>query len=257
MTSARVELFVIGDEILSGKRQDRHFRQVVAILQARGMALSDAQFIGDDIAQIADAIRRVRQAGGVLLSCGGIGATPDDCTRQAAALAFDRPIEVHAQALALIEARYGKQAHPNRALMAQFPRGADLIPHPVNQVAGFSVGHCYFVPGFPEMAWPMLEWVLDQRLMDLHQAQPPVEYSLRVTGPHGEGDLLDLMQATLKAFPGIKLSSLPSRGADGGAPHIEFGLRGPQQQAAAAYVWFNQQMQQIEGVRVEALHAPD
>lgn len=253
----QIVLFVIGDEILSGKRIDRHCAKVIELLRKRGLVLAGVEFLPDDELRIAAAIRRVHASGDVLLSCGGIGATPDDCTRQATALAFDRLIEPHAQALALIEARYGVQAHPNRVLMAEFPQGAALIPNPVNQVAGFSVENCYFVPGFPEMAWPMLEWVLDQRLAHLHRTRPPVEYSLRVTGTSGEGDLLELMQATLLAFPGIKLSSLPSHGDDGHAPHIEFGLRGPQQQAAAAYRWFNQQLQQREGVQLEVLRAPD
>lgn len=252
----QIVLFVIGDEILSGKRIDRHCAKVIELLRKRGLTLGEVEFLPDDEPRIAAAIRRVHASGDVLLSCGGIGATPDDCTRQAAALAFDRLIETHAQALALIEARYGAQAHPNRVLMAQFPQDAELIPNPVNQIAGFSVCHCYFVPGFPEMAWPMLEWVLDQRLAYLHQDRPPVEYSLRVTGTHGEGDLLELMQATLREFPGINLSSLPSRGTDGHAPHIEFGLRGPQLQAAAAYAWFSQRLRQRDGVQIEVLHAP-
>lgn len=256
MKTAQVQLLVIGDEILSGKRQDRHFREVVEMLRTRGMTLAGAQFVGDDIGQIADAIRRVHAAGDVLLSCGGIGATPDDCTRQAVALAFDRPIVRHAGALQLIETHYGEHTYPNRALMADFPQDAELVPNPVNHVAGFSVEHCYFVPGFPEMAWPMLAWVLDQRLSQLHQAEPAVEFSLRATGTRGEGDLLELMEATLKAFPGVKLSSLPSRGADGAWPHIEFGLRGARQQAAEAYRWFRSQLQQRSDVSIEDLSPP-
>ncbi len=251
-----IRLFVIGDEILSGKRQDRHLPQVIEMLRGRGVALAGVEFLPDDELCIAAAIRRVHASGDVLLSCGGIGATPDDCTRQAAALAFDRPIEIHAQALALIESRYGAQSRPNRVRMAEFPQGASLIPNPINQVAGFSVEHCYFVPGFPEMAWPMLEWVLDQQLAHLHQSEPPMEFSLRVTGGRGEGDLLELMQATLASFPGIKLSSLPSRGTDGRAPHIEFGLRGPREQAALAYGWFRDRLLQHEDLQIEELRAP-
>lgn len=252
-----LRLFVIGDEILSGKRQDRHFAKVVALLAARGLSLDGVEFLPDDTSRIAEAIRRVASAGEVLLSCGGIGATPDDRTRQAAAAAFDRPLQLHAEAVALIEAQYGERARPNRVLMAEFPVGAALIPNPVNRVAGFSIDHCYFVPGFPEMAWPMLEWVLDQRLAALHQTRPPVEFSLRVTGGRGEGDLLELMQATLARYPDVKLSSLPSRGADGRTPHIEFGLRGARAQAAEAYQWFHAQLQQQAQLRIEPLRPPD
>lgn len=233
-----IGLHVVGDELLSGKRQDKHLPKIIELLKTRGLALDYARFIGDDEAQIAEAIGEARAKNSVLLSCGGIGATPDDKTRQAAARAFGVPLHVHAEALRLIEQQYGDKAHPHRALMAEFPQGADLIPNPVNKVAGFSVGHCYFVPGFPEMAWPMLEWVLDTRLRHLHNAEPPVEFSLRALGSAREGDLLDLMERVLAEYPGVKLSSLPFRGNAERPPHIEFGIRGPRAQAAGAFIAF-------------------
>ena len=246
-----IGLFVLGDELLSGKRADKHMSKVIGLLADRGMSLAWVQFLGDEEARIAEAIAAVR-ARGVLLSCGGIGATPDDCTRQAAARAFEVPLLPHPEGVALIEQEYGERAHPNRVLMAHFPQGAGLIPNPVNRVAGFSIGQCYFVPGFPEMAWPMLEWVLDNPLRHLHRADPPREYSLRALGSSAEGDLLDLMEATLREFPGVKLSSLPYRG-DGSRPrHIEFGIKGP----AAAFRWFREHLAGRPGVQIEDLRLP-
>ena len=251
-----VGLLVIGDELLSGKRTDRHLPHVIGLLAARGISLAWAQFLGDDEAQIAEAIVQARARGDALLSCGGIGATPDDCTRQAAARAFGVPLLPHPEGVALIEAEYAGKAHPNRVLMAHFPQGAALIPNPVNRVAGFSIGHCYFVPGFPEMAWPMLQWVLDQPLRALHRADPPVEFSLRALGSSSEGDLLELMEATLREFPAVKLSSLPYRG-DGSRPrHIEFGIKGPSAQAAAAFRWFRGHLAQRPEVAIEDLRTP-
>ncbi|MDR3415574.1 MAG: molybdopterin-binding protein [Nevskia sp.] len=246
----------MGDELLSGKRTDKHLPHVIDLLAARGMSLAWAQFLGDDEAQIADAIGQARARGDALLSCGGIGATPDDCTRQAAARAFGVPLVPHREGVALIEAEYGERAYPNRALMAHFPQGADLIPNPVNRVSGFSIGNCYFVPGFPEMAWPMLQWVLDQPLRHLHNAEPPMEYALRALGTSGEGDLLDLMEGTLREFPAVKLSSLPYRG-DGSRPrHIEFGIKGPHAVAAEAFRWFRQRLAARSGVQIEDLRVP-
>jgi molybdopterin-biosynthesis enzyme MoeA-like protein len=192
----------------------------------------------------------------VLLSCGGIGATPDDCTRQAAARAFGVPIVPHPEGVALIEAEYAGRAHPNRVLMAHFPLGAGLIPNPLNRVSGFSMRDCYFVPGFPEMAWPMLGWVLDHPLRALHRSQAPVEYALRAFGTRGEGDLLGLMEATLREFPQVKLSSLPSIGDATRPRHIEFGIKGPQAVAAAAFQWFRQRLAAEAGVRIEDLKVP-
>ncbi|WP_029890375.1 competence/damage-inducible protein A [Polycyclovorans algicola] len=233
-----IGLLVIGDEILSGKREDRHLPKVIALLAERGLALAYARFIGDDRAAIAAAMREARAAGDLLLSCGGIGATPDDCTRQAAAAAYEQPLQRHPEGEALILAEYGARALPNRVLMADFPRDARLIPNPVNRVAGFSVGDLHCVPGFPEMAWPMLVWVLDTLYPHLHHHAPQVEYRLRVMGTAGEGDLLDLMEATLAAHPGLKLSSLPCRGDARRARHIEFGFKGSEALARAAFTHF-------------------
>jgi len=249
-------LLVIGDELLSGKRGDRHLPKVIELLRARGMSLGWAQFLGDDEAQIAEALVAARRRGDVVMSCGGIGATPDDRTRQAAALAFGVPLVAQPEALALIEAEYGTKAHPNRVLMAQFPQGAGIIPNPVNRVAGFSIGDCFFVPGFPEMAWPMLEWVLDGPLKFLHDASPAVDFRLRVIGTSGEGDLLELMEATLARFPAIKLSSLPSRGTAGQPRHIEFGIKGPVELAAAAFIWFRARLVERGDVKIEDLNVP-
>ena len=249
-----VTLFVIGDEILSGKRRDKHLSKVIELLAERGMVLSAAEFLGDDQVQIAAAIVRVVARGDLLLSCGGIGATPDDCTRQGAAIAFGRPLQRHPEGVRLIEAQYGERAYPHRVIMVEFPQGADLIPNPVNRVPGFSVGDAHFVPGFPEMAWPMLEWLLDTRYPQLHNAEPPVEYRLRAYDA-AEGDLLPLMEATLAAHPGVKLSSLPFRARPDAPGHIEFGFKGPGTEAAAAYRLFEGGL--IErAVHLDTLSAP-
>jgi molybdopterin-biosynthesis enzyme MoeA-like protein len=252
----KVGLFVIGDELLSGKRQDRHLSKVIELLAARGMSLSWARFLGDELDPLAEAIRQTRDRGDLVLSCGGIGATPDDVTRQAAALAFDRPLVRHREAEALIEAEYGDRAHPKRVIMADFPAGAGLIPNPVNRVAGFFVDHHHFVPGFPDMAWPMIEWVLDTRYPQLHQHEPDVEYSLRVVGNSAESDLLDLMESTLAAHPGVKLSSLPFRGDAQRPRHIEFGLKGPAHLAAQAFVFLHQGLSPRPGMVIEVLRPP-
>ncbi|MEQ1438266.1 molybdopterin-binding protein [Fontimonas sp. SYSU GA230001] len=251
-----IGLLIIGDEILSGKRQDRHFARVIEILRTRGLELAWAQVRGDDEIDIADALIWARTRGDLVLSCGGIGATPDDRTRQAAARAFGVPVERHAGAEALIVRQYGDAAHPHRVLMADFPRGAGLIPNPVNQVAGFFVEDCNFVPGFPEMAWPMLEWVLDARYPHLQRRSATAEYRLRAVGTSGEGDLLPLMEDTLARFPSIRLSSLPFRGDATRPRHIEFGFKGEPAAAAAAYRHFAARLAAEFPVEIETLDAP-
>ena len=238
----RIGLLVIGDEILRGKRQDKHLPWVIQLLAGRGLELSYARFLGDDDTVIAAAMRDARRAGDLLLSCGGIGATPDDRTRQAAAIAYGVPLVRHTEAEALILKEYAERARPNRVLMADFPQGARLIPNPVNRVAGFSIEQLHAVPGFPEMAWPMLEWVLQFEYPHLRDATPPVEYRLRVMGTAGEGDLLSIMEDTLSHHPGLQLSSLPCRGDAERPRHIEFGLRAEEGLAAQAYYYFTRRL---------------
>jgi len=255
MKTPSFHLLVTGNEQLSGKRQDKHFAKVIELLKARGLALSQVTFLGDDEARIASVIADATRRGDVLLCSGGIGATPDDRTRQACAAALGVPIERHVEGAALIEAQYGERAYPHRVLMADFPQGARLIPNPVNRVSGFSMGDCHFVPGFPEMAWPMLEWVLDTLYPHLHNTAPPSEYLLRAKGNAAEGDLLDLMEAVLAAHPGLEFSSLPFRGNDQQEPHIEFGFKGAESLAASAYRQFEAGLRQ-RGARIEPRIAP-
>jgi molybdopterin-biosynthesis enzyme MoeA-like protein len=201
-------IYIIGDEILSGKRQDAHLSKVIALLSARGLQLSWANFLSDIPEQITSSIKASMARGDIVFSFGGIGATPDDYTRQCAADAAGVVIERHAGAVANIIAQYGDTAHPKRVLMADFPKGADLIPNPINRVAGFSINEHYFVPGFPEMGHPMVEWVLETYYPHLFHTQDYIEDSILVTEA-GESDLIDLMNTMLAAYPMLKLFSLP------------------------------------------------
>lgn len=201
-------IYIIGDEILSGKRQDAHLTKVIELLSARGLQLSWANYLGDIPEQITRALKASMARGDVVFSFGGIGATPDDYTRQCAANAAGVPIVRHAGAVAEIEARYGEAAYPKRVLMADFPQGCDLIPNPINRVAGFSINQHYFVPGFPEMAHPMVEWLLETYYADLFHTQDYIESSILVMEA-GESQLIDLMNEMLTQYPRLKLFSLP------------------------------------------------
>jgi len=221
-------VLIVGDEILAGKRTDRHLPHVIETLGKRGLRLVWARFTGDDRRRL---VRELRQTGeGVVpVFCfGGIGATPDDQTRQAAAEAFDAPLVRNRDAVAMIENRFGADAYPNRILMADLPEHCALIPNAYNQVPGFSLYDHHFMPGFPMMAWPMLDWVLDH----YYPAAPVqrLERSLRVINAR-ESDLLQLMQALVERHPDAGLFSLPHLGE---VNTIEIGFRGEQGAVAAA-----------------------
>jgi molybdopterin-biosynthesis enzyme MoeA-like protein len=201
-------IYIIGDEILSGKRKDAHLTKVIELLSARGLQLAWANYLGDIPEQITSSLKASMTRGDIVFSFGGIGATPDDFTRQCAADAADLPIMLHAGAVKEIEAQYGESAYPKRILMANFPKDCDLIPNPINRVSGFSINQHYFVPGFPEMSHPMVEWVLETYYKDLFHSRNYVEDSI-VVSEAGESDLIDLMNNVLTQFPMLKLFSLP------------------------------------------------
>ncbi len=223
---------IIGDEILSGKRQDKHFVKVIEILKARGLELAWSEYLGDDPARITAVLKRTFASDDVVISFGGIGATPDDHTRQCAAKALGVPIIAHPEATKEIVDRFGEAAYPHRVKMAEFPEGAKLVPNPFNRIAGFNVGKHYFLPGFPEMAWPMLEWVLDTHYSHVFNAAPPEEEAI-ITEGAGEGDLIELMNEIVAAYPDLKLSSLPRIIVDN-RRIIELGLKGNPARVAEA-----------------------
>ena len=229
--ATRIGVLVIGDEILSGKRQDRHFAHVIEALAKRGLAPAWARYEGDDRDALTRALRETFASGDIVLCFGGVGATPDDHTRQAAAAALGVPLARHPDAVAELEAQFGDAAYPHRVMMAEFPRGATIIPNPVNRVASFSVRDHHFFPGFPQMAWPMLEWVLATRYPGLAVAGVG-ERSIVVFGA-GEGQLLPLMNECVARYPQLKLFSLPTMLPEG-RRRLELGVRGEITAADAA-----------------------
>jgi molybdopterin-biosynthesis enzyme MoeA-like protein len=225
---------IIGDEILTGKRQDKHLPHVIETLGKRGLDLDYAHYAGDDRGRLTALLRETFTRGDLLFSFGGIGATPDDHTRQAAAAALGVPLVRHPDAVREIEAKFGAEAHPYRVLMAEFPAGSRIIPNAVNRVAAFSIHDHHFFPGFPQMAWPMLDWVLANEHAGLSRT-PPVERAIVVFGA-GESQLLPLMDECVARFPRVKLFSLPTFVADGGR-RLELGVRGDAAEAERAIAY--------------------
>ncbi|HEX6529361.1 MAG TPA: competence/damage-inducible protein A, partial [Burkholderiales bacterium] len=172
--------FIIGDELLVGKRQDKHLPFVIEALAKRGLRLSWACYLGDEPQRITDALKKSLGSSDVVFSFGGIGATPDDHTRQCAAAALGVSLEIHRDAEREIRARFGGEVTPQRLQMGEFPAGSRIIPNPVNRIPGFTVGHHHFVPGFPQMAWPMVEWVLDTKYRERFDSQKWKEQSILV-----------------------------------------------------------------------------
>ncbi len=224
-------VLIIGDEILSGRREDKHLSYCIKFLQQKKLQLDWVRMCGDDACLLTRQFREIQACGDLCFSFGGIGATPDDLTRQCMAEAHAVPLLRHPTAQAAIERQFGDAAFPHRVRMANLPRGSSIIPNPVNRIPGFSLGHIHCLPGFPQMAWPMMRWVLDERYRRL-LLERPVEFALTVYDAH-ESDLLDWMDAFVKQHPELKIFSLP-RLLEHGGREIELGIKGERRAARAA-----------------------
>ena len=243
-------LIVIGDEILSGKREDKHFARVRDILAARGLDLAWVRYLGDDRTRLTRELRHSFAGDDVVFSCGGIGATPDDHTRQAAAAALDLPLRSHEAARALIAehmAEIGQPLTPQRLRMGELPAGAELIPNPYNRIPGFTLHRHHFVPGFPVMAWPMIEWVLDTHYPALCGGTRPAERGMIVEGLN-EGTLTPLLDAVEGEFPGVHVYSLPHIDpARRFHYHIELGVKGDAAGVDAAFARLRAGVRELGG----------
>ena len=229
-------LIIIGDEILHGSRQDKHFAFFKSLLESRGLKLNQVQYLPDEPELLVKQLRRSFSDGLPTFVTGGIGSTPDDHTRQAAAAALDLPVVRHPEAAKFIEGVTLKRGEPldspehaQRLKMADFPEGAELVPNPFNNIAGFSIREHYFFPGFPVMAHPMAEWVLETYYADSFNQTERGSRSVYVFD-QPESRITPIMEHLERTYAGIRSYSLPTVGrtdSDGRyiPPHIEFGIK--------------------------------
>lgn len=266
--SRRFSLIIVGDEILSGRRQDKHMVHVIQLLSERGMMLSGVAFVPDDRQTLTDVLARSFASGDIVFCCGGIGATPDDHTRQAAAAALGVPLVLHPEARELITERCARLAeqgkgsadmsapeNQHRLQMGVFPQDSEVVHNTYNQIPGFFIKDHTFVPGFPIMAWPMIETMLDQRYAQHHHANPYIEHSFMVYGLP-ESRITPAMEILERDFPGVHAFSLPSVGEDGKRPHIELGVKGEPEAAALALAFLREAVAVLGGRFVNDQDAP-
>jgi len=196
---------IIGTELLNGRRRDKHFRFLNEHLIKRGWEQKASFVIKDEPQFIVDTFNFIKQDPNAVMFCfGGIGATPDDFTREAAAKAFtDDKMEIHEGAKACIVEQFGeKETYPHRINMAKLPIGAGLLQNIVTNVPGFYLQQrFFFVPGFPSMAQHMVIEALDKFYPKNKQ-----KYRYSLKADCGENLLID----TMKKLPkDLDFSSLP------------------------------------------------
>jgi molybdenum cofactor synthesis domain-containing protein len=198
-------LLVIGDEILSGRTQDKNVGQVAVWLNGQGIRLVEVRIVPDDQTRIADAVNALRSAHDYLFTTGGIGPTHDDITVDSIAAAFGVPVVIHPEARRILEAYYATRGGVTdaRLRMARVPEGAELIPNGFSGAPGVRMGNVYILAGVPSIAAAMLQ-ALDGHL---EGGRPMI--SLTIGAYVAESEVADLLREAEAAHPGVAIGSYP------------------------------------------------
>jgi molybdenum cofactor synthesis domain-containing protein len=199
-------LVVIGDEILSGRTQDKNVAQVAVWLNQHGIRLSEVRVVPDDMARIAEAVNALRERHDYLFTTGGIGPTHDDITVDAVAAAFGVPVIVHPEARKILEDYYRDRPgglNEARLRMARTPDGAELIANPYSGAPGIRLGNVYILAGVPNIAASMLQALSGT----LEGGRPMV--SVTVGARAAESEVANLLRETEEAHPGVAIGSYP------------------------------------------------
>jgi molybdenum cofactor synthesis domain-containing protein len=199
-------LVVIGDEILSGRTQDKNVAQVALWLNQHGIRLAEVRIVPDDMGRIAETVNELRAAHDYLFTTGGIGPTHDDITVDAMAEAFGVPVIVHPEARKILEDYY--RGRPGglteaRLRMARVPQGAELIPNPCSGAPGIKIENVYVMAGVPGITASMLDALTGK----LEGGRPIVSVTVGARAP--ESDVADLLRETEAANPGVAIGSYP------------------------------------------------
>jgi molybdenum cofactor synthesis domain-containing protein len=199
-------LVVIGDEILSGRTQDKNVAQVAAWLNVQGIRLAEVRVVPDVEAAIVEAVNALRARNDYLFTTGGIGPTHDDITVDAIAAALGVGVVHHPAAVAVLERYYAKQGSAlteARLRMARVPEGADLIPNRMSGAPGIRIGNIFIMAGVPHITAGML----DALTGTLEGGQPVISRTIGCWVP--ESEVADVLRETEKAHEGVAIGSYP------------------------------------------------
>lgn len=206
MGNPTAAMLVIGDEILSGRTRDSNMHFLAGELTRHGIDLREVRVVSDDADAIVSAVQALSAAYDSVFTSGGIGPTHDDVTADCIARAFDRSIDVHDDARALLQAHYdrsGLELNSARLRMARIPDGAALIDNPVSTAPGFTVENVHVMAGVPNVFQAMVASVLPT----LTGGAPLMSQTLRVM--RGEGDIADILSSVVADFSDVSIGCYP------------------------------------------------
>jgi len=198
-------LAIIGDEILSGRTQDRNINQVATWLNAQGIRLAEVRVVPDIEQRIVEAVDALRSRYDYCFTTGGIGPTHDDITVDAVAKALGVPVIIHPDARAILERYYANKGGLNegRLRMARVPEGAELIPNQMSGAPGIKLGNLFLMAGVPHITAGML----DALTGTLEGGRPLVSVTVGAFAP--ESEVAELLRDVEQSADGISIGSYP------------------------------------------------
>jgi len=199
-------VLVIGDEILSGRTQDRNVAQIATWLDVQGIRLREVRIVPDVEDEIVDALNALRARYDYVFTTGGIGPTHDDITVDAVAKALGVGVVIHPQARAILERYYaarGGELTEARLRMARVPAGADLIPNRMSGAPGIRLGNLFVMAGVPHITAGMLDALTGA----LEGGAPLTAHTIGAWAP--ESEVADILRAAEIAHAGVAIGSYP------------------------------------------------
>ena len=198
-------LAIIGDEILSGRTQDRNIAQVASWLNAQGIRLAEVRVVPDIEDRIIEALNALRGTYDYCFTTGGIGPTHDDITVDAVAKALGVPVVIHPEARAILEAYYESRGGLNegRLRMARVPDGAELIPNRMSGAPGIRLGNLFLMAGVPHITAGLLDALTGK----LEGGRPLVSVTVGAFAP--ESEVADMLRQAEQSAEGVSIGSYP------------------------------------------------
>lgn len=214
--AATAAVLVVGNEILSGKIEEKNLHVLATFLRGHGIELRRVEMVLDEIDAIASATRALASSHDWLFTSGGVGPTHDDVTIESVARAFDAPMVEHPELRRMLEAHYGERINEGHLRMALVPEGATLEATPEVRWPVVRIRNVWMLPGIPEI-FRMKMAVLRERL------PAGVAYVTKaVVTAHEESDIKPLLDDVVARFPDIAVGSYPKWAApdpDGKIPY--------------------------------------